>query len=121
MTFGYPLYLVFAILTIGVFAPIIEEILFRGFLQSWIRQHLGSKQAILITSLLFAFFHYSPEQGIANITIIASLFVFSLFIGFVYEKQGMLASPIMLHSLFNAINGCNLYFFGGIFDRSLHL
>lgn len=121
MTFGHPLYLVLAVLTIIVFAPIIEELLFRGFLQSWIRQHLGSKQAILVTSLLFAFFHYSPEQGVANITIISSLFVFSLFIGFVYEKQGALASPIMLHSLFNTINVCNLYFFGGIFDRSLQI
>jgi membrane protease YdiL (CAAX protease family) len=121
MTFGHPLYFTLAVLTIIVFAPIIEEMLFRGFLQSWIRQHLGSKQAILVTSLLFAFFHYSPEQGIANITIISSLFVFSLFIGFVYEREGALASPIMLHSLFNTINVCNLYFFGGIFDRSLQI
>lgn len=119
MTFGHPLYLFFAILAIIVFAPIIEELLFRGFLQSFIRKHLGSKQAIFITSLLFSLFHFSIEQKMANLTIIASLFVFSLFLGFVYEKRGSLASPIVLHALFNTINVCNLYFLGGIPKGSL--
>ncbi len=114
MTFGHPFYLVLAILTIVVFAPFIEEMLFRGFLQSFIRQHLGSKQAIVITSALFSFFHYSPEQGMSNLTIIASLFVFSLFLGFIYEKRGSLSSPIALHALFNLVNVGNLYFLGGI-------
>ncbi len=114
MTFGHPLYLSFAIITIVIFAPLVEEILFRGFLQSFIRKHLGNYQAIVITSLLFSFFHYSPEQGIANMTIIASLFVFSLFLGFIYEKRGSLLAPMTLHALFNAVNVCNLYFLGGI-------
>lgn len=119
MTFGYPLLLVLAVLSIIVLAPLVEEILFRGFLQSFIRQHLGNKQAIFITSVLFAFFHYSPEQGIANLTIVGSLFVFSLFLGFVYEKRGSLWSPIALHSLFNAVNVANLYFLGEIPGGSL--
>lgn len=114
MTFGNPFYLTLAVITIILFAPAIEEILFRGFLQTFIRQHLGQKQAIFITSILFSFFHYSPEQGIANISIIASLFVLSLFIGFVYEKKGSLATPITLHALFNLVNVGNLYFLGGI-------
>lgn len=114
MTFGHPFYLLLAILTIVVFAPFIEEMLFRGFLQSFIRQHLGTKQAILITSGLFAFFHYSPEQGMSNLTIISSLFVFSLFLGWVYEKRRALPAPIFLHALFNLVNVGNLYFLGGI-------
>lgn len=114
MTFGNSFYLSLAVITIIIFAPIVEEILFRGFLQSFIRQHLGSKQAIFITSVLFALFHYSPEQGFSNLTIIASLFTFSLFLGLAYEKRQSLPSPIMLHSLFNAVNVCNLYFLGGI-------
>jgi membrane protease YdiL (CAAX protease family) len=114
MTFGYPLYLSLAIITIIVFAPIVEELLFRGFLQSLIRKHLGSKQAIVITSVLFAFFHYSPEQGLSNITIVTSLFIFSLFLGFTYEKRRSLPAPMILHAIFNGVNVCNLYFLGGI-------
>jgi hypothetical protein len=113
MTFGSPLYLTLAVSTIIVFAPLIEETLFRGFLQSFIRQHLGSKQAIFITSVLFAFFHYSPEQGMGNIPIVGSLFALALFLGFVYEKKGSLAAPIALHASFNAISVLNLYFLGG--------
>jgi len=117
MTFGHPLYFFLATLTIVVFAPLIEELLFRGFLQSFIRKQLGSKQAIFITSILFSFFHYSPEQGLANLTIIASLFTLSLFIGFSYEKTKSLATPIIFHSLFNTVNVCNLYFLGGISEK----
>jgi len=113
MTFEYPTYLFLSTVTIVVFAPMLEEVLFRGFLQSFIRQHLGSKSAILITALCFSFFHYSPEQGLSNISIIGSLFAIALFLGFVYEKRGSLAASIALHMLFNAVNVLNLYYLGG--------
>lgn len=112
MTLGYPVLFVLALLSIIVLAPLVEELLFRGFLQSFIRQHLGSKQAIVMTSLLFSLFHYSADQKISNLTIVGSLFVFSLFLGFVYEKRGSLFAPIFLHSLFNTVNVINLYFLG---------
>ena len=114
MTFGHPLSIFLTIFTITIFAPLVEETLFRGFLQSFIRKHLGSKQAIFITSILFAFFHYSPEQKLANFTIIASLFVFSLFLGLVYEKRRSLFASMFLHAVFNTVNVLNLYFLGGI-------
>ena len=113
MTFEYPSYFFLSIVTIIVFAPMLEEVLFRGFLQSFIRQHLGSKSAILITALCFSFFHYSPEQGLSNISIISSLFALALFLGFVYEKRGSLAASMALHAFFNAFSVLNLYFVGG--------
>ena len=113
MTFGYPLYLTLTLSTIIIFAPLIEETLFRGLLQTFIRRHLGSKQAIGITSALFSLFHYSPEQGLGNIPIVGALFVLALFLGFVYEKKGSLLAPISLHAFFNLISVLNLYFLGG--------
>lgn len=112
MTFSEPLYLVLAVITIVFFAPLIEETLFRGYLQTYIRQHLGSKQAIFITSLLFAFFHYSPEQGLGNIPIVGSLFALALFLGICYEKKRTLLCPMTLHAAFNAFSVLNLYFLG---------
>ncbi|MBI5273220.1 MAG: CPBP family intramembrane metalloprotease [Chlamydiia bacterium] len=112
MTFQEPQYFLLTVITIVLFAPLIEEILFRGFLQSFIRQHLGSKSAILITALLFSLFHYSPEQRLANIPIIGSLFGLALFLGFLYERQGALAAPMILHASFNAVSVLNLYFLG---------
>lgn len=113
MTFNYPIDFILTVSTIVVFAPIIEELLFRGFLQSFIRQHLGSKAAIVISSFCFAFFHYSPEQGISNFSIIFSLFFLALFLGYSYEAKRSLLTPISLHAIFNAVNVANLYFLGG--------
>lgn len=112
-TFANPLYFVLAVVSIVVLAPFIEEILFRGFLQTFIRKHLGTTQAIVITSVCFALFHYAAGQGFANISIICSLFVLSLFLGFLYEKQGSLRAAMLLHSGFNIVSVVNLYLFGG--------
>jgi len=114
MTAEYPFYFFLAITAVVIFAPIIEEFLFRGLLQSFIRKHLGSKQAIFITAVCFSFFHFSPEQGFANIPIVASLFPLALFLGFIYERQRSLMASIGLHSLFNLLSIINLYFMGGI-------
>ena len=114
MTFGNPLYLFLAVGSIILFAPLLEELLFRGFLQTFIRKHLGPKPAVFLTSLCFAFFHYSADQGLGNISIIGSLFALALFLGFLYERQGSLLAPIALHASFNAISVLNLYFLGGI-------
>ncbi|MBU6383339.1 MAG: CPBP family intramembrane metalloprotease [Verrucomicrobia bacterium] len=112
-TFSNPPLFIMAILSIIVFAPLIEELLFRGLLQSYIRKHVGPKHAILVTSACFSLFHYASGQGLGNISIILSLFVLALFLGFLYEKQGSLLAPIVLHSTFNAISVINLYLFGG--------
>jgi len=113
MTFEHPRYFFLSIVTIVAFAPMLEEVLFRGFLQSFIRQHLGPKSAIFMTAFCFSFFHFSPEQGISNISIIGSLFALALFLGFVYERQGSLPASMTLHALFNAVSVLNLYFLGG--------
>jgi membrane protease YdiL (CAAX protease family) len=112
-TFADPLYFFLATISIIVLAPLIEETLFRGFLQTFIRQHLGPKHAILITSVCFSLFHYSAGQRVGNISIITSLFILSLFLGFVYEKRGSLLAPMTLHASFNTISVINLYLFGG--------
>ena len=112
MTFQHPTYFLLATLSVVVLAPLIEETLFRGFLQSFIRKHLGTRHAITITAVCFSFFHYAPEQGLANIPIIGSLFAFALFLGFVYEKQRSLFASISLHALFNGFSALSLYLFG---------
>jgi membrane protease YdiL (CAAX protease family) len=112
-TFQTPLYFLLAVLSIIVLAPLVEETLFRGFLQTYIRKHLGSKQAIVITSACFSLFHFSFGQGVGNISIILSLFVLALFLGFLYEKRGSLFASVVLHGTFNAVSVVNLYLFGG--------
>ncbi|MDE3055867.1 MAG: CPBP family intramembrane metalloprotease [Verrucomicrobiota bacterium] len=114
MTFDIPLQFFFSTVTIAFIAPLIEELLFRGFLQSFIRQHYSVNTSIVVTALLFASFHYSPQQGVANFSILFSLFIFALFLGYIYDRRQSLLAPIALHTLFNGCNIFNLYFFGDL-------
>ncbi len=106
-----PLLLTTAILTIVIAAPCIEEFLFRGCLQSCLKQHLSTRGAILFSSLCFALFHFSLSQGLGNISLCASLFVLALFLGFLYERQGSLFASVGLHMTFNLISTGRVLFF----------
>lgn len=78
-----------------VLAPIAEEMLFRGLLQSCLRQ-LSHRPwvAILATSLLFALAHGQPANQPA-------LFALAVILGYNYERTGRLLPAIAIHALFN--------------------
>lgn len=93
-----------ALFTIIVAAPILEEFLFRGVIQSYFRKKIGSTAAIFSASVLFSLFHFSSAQGFQNIFILLSLFILSLYLGFIYEKTRSIIANITLHVTFNLIN-----------------
>ena len=97
---------IFAIVAISVtfFVPVIEEFLFRGCLQTWLKGKLGVKNAIIVSSLIFAGFHFSVAQELGNVEILTTLFFLSLFLGFIYERQQSLLASITLHSFFNGLS-----------------
>lgn len=113
MTFGKIGYFFLATSSIVLLAPLIEETLFRGFLQSWLRRYLTPAPSIAIASLFFTAFHFSLDQGASNLSILSSLFILGCFLGFLYERRQSLFSPLLLHALFNAISVANLYFLDG--------
>ena len=98
------------LITVIFLAPVLEEFFFRGLLQNSLGQKFCAKTTIHISSILFAFFHFNTSQGILNITLIPSLYVFALFLGFVYEKTRSLISPIILHSTFNLISAIHILY-----------
>ncbi len=82
-----------------VLAPLAEEVLFRGMLQSMIRQYTRRPWvAILITSPLFALGHLPSEW-----TAIPALVFLSIVLGYNYERTGRLLPCIVAHAGFNAI------------------
>lgn len=95
--------LIFLLLGLGVIflVPFIEETLFRGFLQNWLKRYCGRGGGIVLASLFFSIVHYSPSQGVTNIELLLSLFVFSCFLGYLYERERALWAPMGLHSIFN--------------------
>ncbi len=110
MALKSPSELIAALLMILVSAPLIEEFLFRGLLQTWIKKHLGMKAAILLASLCFALFHVSPSYGVGNFSLVPSLFIFSCFLGFIYERQKSLFASIILHATFNLVSTLRIIF-----------
>lgn len=103
MALSSPFLFTFMAINVIFFVPILEEFLFRGCLQTWMRGKIGVSKAICFTSIIFAAFHFSIVQGLGNFELLASLFVLSLFLGFIYEKQQSLLASISLHAFFNAV------------------
>ncbi|MDX8430518.1 MAG: CPBP family intramembrane glutamic endopeptidase [Candidatus Algichlamydia australiensis] len=99
---GHPHLLIPMVLIIIFIGPFVEEFLFRLLLQSYLRKKLGTKSAILLSSLGFSLLHFSIQQEVANFILLPVLFGLGLFLGFIYERQRSLFAPLSLHILFNA-------------------
>jgi len=106
-----PISIFFVLASVLILAPLIEEYLFRGVLQTYCRRRLGSRSAILISAFSFALFHYAPTQGLGNIPLLLSLFLLGGYLGFLYERQGSLWAPIGLHMAFNTVSALRIFFF----------
>lgn len=109
MASSHPFFAILSLLMVVVLAPLIEEFLFRGMLQTYVKRYLGTKAAILISSACFAALHFTVSQGIGNIPLLGSLFVFALYLGFIYERQQALIASITLHVVFNAVSACRIF------------
>jgi hypothetical protein len=101
--FSHPFLYAATALGIMTLVPVIEEILFRGYLQQWLKRRLSVPYSVVAASLTFAVFHFSLHQGWMNVELIAALFTFSLFLGFVREKYESLNAAICLHGIFNGM------------------
>lgn len=100
----YPLlFTIVAFLTLFC-VPLIEEILFRGLLQNYLLRKLPRKLALVLTASLFTLAHFNIKQGLGNIEILSMLFILSLFLSYIYEKERSLFAPIALHQTFNTIS-----------------
>ncbi len=86
--------------TICLVVPIMEELVFRGWLFSKVAQtKLGSTGAIVLTSLIFTIIHSQYEQSITFIM----LFLFSLLLGYARYKSNNISYSILIHIIFNSL------------------
>jgi membrane protease YdiL (CAAX protease family) len=99
---GSQLILVFVSLV--VLPPLVEELMFRGFLFTSLRKKLPFVIAGLVTSLIFAAPHLL-ESGSGGLLWIAGVdtFILSLTLVWLREKTGRLYAGIGLHALKNGI------------------
>ena len=93
-----PLRIMIVVLAV-IIGPLLEEMLFRGFIQTSIRSFFNIRNsawpAIAASSVFFALMHADPGHWPA-------LFVLGVCLGYSYEKSGSLFRPIFIHIFFNA-------------------
>ncbi len=79
-----------------IVAPLLEELMFRVILQSWLVRWVGVTPAIIGTAMIFAAVHGFPDS--------LALLPLALILGVVYHRRRSFASIVIIHALFNALN-----------------
>lgn len=80
-----------------IFAPIMEELAFRGIALKNALKGLPATAAIVMTSLLFSMIHGSYLQ-------MAYTFLFAMILAYIYTKTERIYICILIHILFNGIS-----------------
>jgi membrane protease YdiL (CAAX protease family) len=86
-----------AVVAVVAFAPLAEEIFFRGVAYAgWRREH-GVRRATIGSAVLFAVIHFSLLS-------LVPIFLLGLWLAWLYERTRSLLASIVLHATFNAIS-----------------
>lgn len=92
-----------AFVSLVVVPPVVEEVLFRGFLFTGLRSKLNFVATALIVSALFALPHmFASSNGLLWIAAIDT-FVLSVVLCYLREKTGALWAAIALHAIKNGL------------------
>lgn len=81
-------------ISVTLFAPLFEEILFRGFVYRNLRDLIPPVPAMLVTGLLFGLVHL-------DLAFMFQLSALGAVLCFAYERSGSLLVPILIHALWN--------------------
>lgn len=100
----------FLLLIAGVLAPVVEEVVFRGMM---LKKLLLAKQSPWISSVLVSGLFITPHLlrllngGFVDKALLGTvLFVLSMSCCYAYCRYKTIIAPILVHSLFNAVNVC---------------
>jgi membrane protease YdiL (CAAX protease family) len=85
------------VLAIGLLAPVLEELVFRGLAWRWLRPGLGAGGTIVASSAVFAALH-AGQYGAFGVAMVAAM---ALVLGLVRERTGSLLLCIGGHMLVN--------------------
>ena len=92
-------------LLIVIIAPLTEELMFRGYIQEYFRERLTPEWAVIISALMFSFFH--------PFNLFPQVFVSGVFLSYVRESGGSILPGIVIHILNNLIGYLSALFAAG--------
>lgn len=98
-----------AALVLVIGAPLLEELIFRGYLfKAWRHSRLGLSGTLLLTSVLFTALHLSQY----NWTYLSMIFALSLILGLAREKSGSVWVPLAIHAANNLVATVTIIYLG---------
>ena len=93
---------VFMLTSSIILPPIFEELFFRGFTLSWLEKNFSVGWSIIIMALIFTSFHTQYfETSIISMSMIVSLLLSSILLGYSKYHTGTLIPGIIAHALVN--------------------
>lgn len=92
---AHGVWLVVLVLIVVVGAPIVEELVYRGFIQGTLRGTMNEGVALVVTAVWFTLIHLTPVEY-------PGLFAIALVLGFSYHFSRRIGLSIVTHMAFNA-------------------
>lgn len=83
-------------LLVGFIVPLLEELVFRGFLYTWLHQKIGTLPGLFLQAVIFALIH---QHGAS----ILPLFTLALLLGLIYTYTRRLMACVWVHAFFNTM------------------
>ncbi|MDF3131139.1 CPBP family intramembrane metalloprotease [Kiritimatiellaeota bacterium B1221] len=93
-------------LLVGFIGPLLEEVVFRGFLHTWLHQKLGLMPGLLLQAVLFSLIHSHTAS-------LLPLFSLAVLLGLVYIYTRRLMACVWIHALYNTMTLIVTFFFAG--------
>lgn len=97
LTFASPVEALLVILGAVLLAPLVEEIVFRGFFQGQLeRGYRDPTKAILFSSLLFTILHFNPWWSL-------QIYLLGMVLGYLAWRTGSIWPSFVIHALNNCL------------------
>jgi membrane protease YdiL (CAAX protease family) len=87
---------VLLILSAVILAAVVEEAIFRGFLQQTIEKHINVTQAVIYASLAWAIIHMNPYIAV-------QIFLFGFFLGYITWRAESIIPAVICHAINNTM------------------
>ena len=88
-------WIIVLVLVVVVGAPIVEELVYRGFIHGSLRGRFSDGVALVAAAVWFTLIHFTPVE-------FPGLFAFAIVLGLCFQGTGRLGMAIAAHMAFNA-------------------
>ena len=96
-----PLILILLFISLAISAPLIEELVFRGYILDSLRTNYSDLFSIFASGILFGFLHWDPVFGFFDLFQTGAATIAGLLYGWLRIKTGSLWPSIICHSIWN--------------------